>query len=137
LAGIRIGEGTSVCGGVKFYGGGKISIGCNCWLGIGTKFYISINSSLVIEDNVDIAPDVIFHTGTHHIGPASRRAGHGESKNICVGAGTWIGVRSVVLAGVVIPPGCIVGAGSTVVDKTFSANSLLAGSPASIKRSLQ
>lgn len=135
-ANINLGSNTSLCGGVKFYGNGNINIGDNCWIGIGVKFFISVDSNLTINNNVDIAPQVIFHSGTHDIGLNVRRAGKSKSNDINIGAGTWIGVRSIILAGVFIPPGCIVGAGSTVTEKKYPHNSLIAGSPAIVKRIL-
>lgn len=46
----------------------------------------------------------------------------------------WIGARSIILKGAIIPQGCIVGAGSCCNKKFTEENCLLAGSPAVIKK---
>lgn len=135
-ANIDVGKNTAICGGTKFYGNGKIQFGENCWIGINSKFYTSADSSLIIGDAVDIAPEVVFHHGSHEIGDKNRRAGPGYSKDIFVGSGSWIGVRSVLLAGAYIPTGCIVAAGTLVNTRIESCNVLVAGVPAKVKRTL-
>jgi maltose O-acetyltransferase len=133
--GVTIGNGTSICGGVQFFGGGAIEIGCDCWIGLNTKFITSPNTVVRIGDNCDVAPDVIFMCGTHEIGDPSRRAGVGRGENIVVGSGCWIGVRSTLLGGVVLEGGNIVGAGTLVRGARIEADKLIVGVPGRIARS--
>ena len=134
--GVEVGEGTRIAGNVRFYGRGGIRIGNNCWIGIGTVFIVNQSAPISIGNCCDIAPEVLFHTGTHSIGSSTRRAGDGFSREIVVGDGCWIGTRSTLLAGVCIPIGCVVGAGAVVLPRHYSENSLLAGVPATLQRDL-
>lgn len=105
------------------------------WLG-DFGFYVgSTNTSVVIEDNVDIGPNVKFFTGSHHVGGHERRAGRGVGKDIKVGAGVWIGANSTILGGVRIGSGSIIAAGSNVINDV-PEDTLVAGNPARIKRKL-
>lgn len=137
LLGIEIGSGSNICGDVRFYGGGKISIGSDCWIGIGSRFYTSIDADVAIGDNCDIAPLVVFMCGTHEIGGAERRAGPGFAKPIDVKSGCWIGIGSTLLGGCSIGGGSIVAARSLMLGKVYPANSLFAGSPSVVKRELE
>lgn len=137
LLGIVLGEGTSVCGGVQFFGGGSVTIGRGCWIGINTKFYTSPNGDVTIGDYCDIAPDTCFMNGSHEMGDSRRRAGPGRSENIEVGPGTWIGVRSTLLGGSRIGSGCMVAANSLVLSRAVEPNTLLAGVPARAIRQLE
>lgn len=131
-AGIGVGEKACVTGNIKLYGRGGLSIGANSWLGISCKFYIPVGSTVVIGDRCDIAPEVKFVCGSHRIGTAERRGGEGFADDIVVGAGSWIGVGSILLGGVQIGEGSVVAAGAVVTPGQYPANALLAGVPARV-----
>lgn len=129
LARIDVGAGAKINGLSGFYGHGPISIGQSTWVGPGCRFY-SVNGVVIsIGDHCDIAPEVSFSVGSHHIGGAERRAGPARCDDIIVGDGCWIGTRSTILGGVKIGRGTVVGAGS-VVNKELPANCVAAGVPA-------
>ena len=134
--GVKVGVGTRVCGGVQFFGGGKVIIGKECWIGLNARFYTSVDTVIEIGDCCDIAPDTTFMTGSHLIGHTSRRAGSGYGKSISVGKGTWIGMRTTVLPGSEIGDGCVVGAGTLVLGRKYNEDCLYAGIPASMKKVL-
>lgn len=69
--GYEIGENTKIVGPIM--NTGHISVGRNCW--VGRNLTVHGNGSVIIGDNCDIAPDVMFLTGEHRIGDAARRAG--------------------------------------------------------------
>lgn len=135
--GIPTGKGTSVCGGVRFYGGGRVRIGDGCWIGINCKFYTSKDADVTIGDRCDVAPDTRFVCGTHDIGGPERRAGTGRSSPIRVSSGTWIGSGCTILGGAEIGPASVVGAGALVLAQKFEASSLLLGVPAKVVRQLE
>lgn len=135
MAGVKIGPGVSFCGRGWIYGRGLLEIGEHTWLSPGVVLYTNTKASIVIGKNCDIGPGVEFITGSHLIGSADRRAGEGTALPISIGDGCWIGAKSIILAGVVIGGGSIVAAGS-VVTKSVPANSLVAGVPADLKRSI-
>lgn len=133
--GFTIGSNVSVTGNIKIYGRGNIIIGNTCWIGIGCKFYVSSNVEVSIGDNCDIAPDVKFVTGSHHLGSSDRRAGECFADNISIGSGCWIGINSVLLPGVHLGSGTVVAAGSVVKTGSYPPNILLAGVPAKMIKS--
>ncbi|MFV3517292.1 DapH/DapD/GlmU-related protein, partial [Mycobacterium tuberculosis] len=77
-----------------------------------------------------------FVTGSHDLGPASRRAGTEKALPITIGDGCWIGARCTVLGGATIGAGTIVAAGAVVVGP-LPPNVLAAGVPAAVKRVLE
>ena len=129
--GYEIGEGTKIVG--PIFCTGKFIVGKDCWLG--KNLFINGNGTVKIGDNCDIAPEVTFQTGTHHIGDSNRRAGEGYNGKICIGSGTWIGVRSTILPDIEIGNSCIVAACSCVT-KSFEKNQLIGGVPAKQIRGL-
>ncbi|NHQ88507.1 acyltransferase [Iodobacter sp. HSC-16F04] len=136
ICGIKLSNTTRLSHNIKIFGGGQIDIGADTWVGINTKFYIPFGAFIRIGDFCDIAPDVIFQTGTHDIGFSHRRAGNGNISSICIGNGTWVGIRALILPGVKIGNGCIVAAGAVVIAGEYPDNVLLAGVPARIIKSL-
>lgn len=112
-------------------------IGSNCEIGD----YVH----LVAHDKVEIGNDVlmaskIFISDTNHgdyrgenqdspeIIPNNRKL---VSEPVKIGNSVWIGENVVILPGVRIGDGCIIGANS-VVNKSFSSNTMIAGSPARV-----
>lgn len=129
--GYEIGEGTRVAGPV--FCTGHVKIGRDCWIGRG--FTVHGNGTVVIGDNCDVAPDVVFLTGGHEIGASSRRAGQGESYDIEVGSGTWIGARSTIGRNITIGNGCMVAACACVMQNVEN-NKFVGGVPAREVRTL-
>lgn len=127
-----VGEGTKIVGPV--FCTGKLIIGKNCW--IGKNLFVNGNGSVFIEDNCDIAPEVIFQTGGHSIGSSERRAGKGYNRDIIVGRGSWIGARCTILGGVKIGEGCVIAA-CACVTKDTDANLLIGGVPAKMIKMLE
>jgi len=134
-AGVDMGDGACVCGGGWIYGRGKLSIGHSSWLSPRVVIYTHVDADIRIGDRCDIGPGVHFITGSHLIGPGSRRAGAGVASSIKVGDGCWIGADSRILGGVEIGDGAVVAAGA-VVTKSVPPHCLAAGVPAVIKREL-
>lgn len=134
-AGAEIGEGVRVSLGVGIFFN-HLSIGRDTWVGPGTKFYSSPEARISIGARCDIAPEVMFVTGSHEVGCHDRRAGKGVSRSISVGDGTWIGVGSTLLGGVELGKGSIVGAGSLVLPGTYPDDVVLVGTPAKIQKNL-
>lgn len=131
--GAEVGEGVSINGHSWFYGHGKIQIGADTWLGVGCKFYSVAEHIIEIGKNCDIAPEVIFVSGSHKTGGRKRRAGEGYALDIKIGDGGWIGARVTILGGVTIGSGVVVAAGS-VVCSDLPDNCLAAGVPAIPKK---
>lgn len=133
---VAVGDKCRIAGGVRLYGRGNVTFGVDAWIGLNTHIYMSPGSSVYIGSFCDIAPEVVFHTGTHEFGSDLRRAGAGKSDDIHVGDGTWVGVGAVILPGARIGTGCFVAAGSVVKKGLYPNNVMLAGVPAAVVREL-
>ena len=123
--GYEIGEGTKIVG--PLFCTGTLRIGHDCW--IGRNLAIEGNGSVIIGNCCDIAPGVTFFTGGHRIGSAGRRAGKGESYQITVGNGVWIGGRATILRNAHIGDGSVIAACACVVGD-IPRSVLAAGVPA-------
>ncbi|CDY73905.1 Acetyltransferase [Caballeronia glathei] len=137
LLGFELAPGCRIAGGVKFFGKGQVEIGRDTWIGLDCTFIVAPDAPVKIGARCDIAPQTIFHTGSHLIGDGRRRAGAGYSKAIGVGDGSWVGTRCTLLAGVTIGAGSIVAGGATVIPGDYPPDVLLAGCPAVVKRELK
>ena len=103
---------------------------------ISTDVTINLDGCVTIDDSCSIGPFVRIYTGTHGIGPGSRRMlPTVTSKPVTIGRGAWLGLGSIVLPGVVVGEGCVVAAGS-VVTTDLEPNTYAAGNPAVVVRSL-
>jgi maltose O-acetyltransferase len=116
-----------------YFGGVNIHIGRGSF--ISNNCYFDNASLIHIGNRVDIGPNVQFITGTHQIGPSSRRAGVLSNSPITVQDGAWIGAGVTIQPGVTIGAGAIVNAGS-VVTKDLAPNGLYKGVPAALVRTL-
>ena len=134
-AGIGLGRNVRFCGRSWIYGRGDLLIGDETWISPGAIIFTHESVAINIGARCDIGPGVEFITGSHDIGTSLRRAGNGHAKAIIVGDGVWIGAKSIILGGVTIGSGSIIAAGS-LVRFDVPPNSLVAGVPAEVKRSL-
>lgn len=130
--GHEIGEGTRIVG--PLFCTGQLHVGKDCWLG--ADLTVHGNGSVFIGDNCDLAPGVMFVTGSHAIGGAERRAGAGNNRDIHVGSGCWLGARTTLLGGVTLGSGSVVAAcGCVAAD--IPDNTLVGGVPAKTIRELK
>ena len=130
--GYEIGENTKIVGPIM--NTGHISVGRNCW--VGRNLTVHGNGSVIIGDNCDIAPDVMFLTGGHRIGDAARRAGQGETYTITVGNGVWIGARSTMMKNISVGDGVVVAA-CACVTADVPENMVVGGVPARVIKELE
>lgn len=110
---LSIGRGSSINSGCHFENGAQVTIGTGCGFG----------------------PRVLVMSGTHDVGPPSRRAGTRQPAPVVVEDGCWIGGGATILPGVTIASGCIIAAGA-VVGTSTRPNGVYAGSPARRLRDL-
>jgi len=133
LRGFKIGNNVRVVSSVKIKLK-NLSLGDNTF--ISHKTFIGGGDVLVrIGKNVDIGPKCSIITGTHELGPSTKRAGEGKSLDIIIEDGTWIGTNVTILGGVTIGAGCVIAAGS-LVRRNIDCNCLVAGIPAKVIRKL-
>ncbi|WP_052343776.1 DapH/DapD/GlmU-related protein [Bacillus massiliigorillae] len=107
---------------------------------VGDNFYAGYNCTILdmaevkIGNNCMIGPNVGLYTAGHSIEPKDRNKS-GYAIPIHIGNDVWIGGSSVVLAGVSIGDNSVVAAGS-VVTKDVPANTVVAGNPAKVIKSI-
>lgn len=127
LMGHVLGRDVVLYSSVEMLGIIKVEIGDNSFVGHRTLF-MGGDSSIKIGDNCDISSNVSLIGGSHEIGSITRRAGLGNSKDISIGNGVWIGYGSTILGGVNIGNGSIIAAGS-LVNKNVPENTIYGGVP--------
>ena len=105
---------------------------------IGDNFHADYNCTMLdvaeihIGDKCLIGPDVGIYTAGHRLEPEGRVL-DGYGIPISIGNNVWIGGHSVILPGVTIGDGAVIAAGS-VVTKSVSPRTLVAGNPAKFKK---
>jgi maltose O-acetyltransferase len=115
--------------------GRDIRVGDYAYVGARAYLRSEYGASITIEESVDIGPECLILTVTHDIGPSARRAGPGRAESVTIGRGSWLGTRVTVLPGTVVGCSCVVGA-SSLLEGVYPPNSLIAGTPARVVRTL-
>ncbi|GAA5913293.1 hypothetical protein JCM8208_005199 [Rhodotorula glutinis] len=92
-------------------------------------------AAITFGERVVLAPGVHIYCGTHSVDVEERRAAYDRAYPVTVGDDVWIGGGAKILGGTVIGDGCTVAAGA-VVKGTFPPNSIIAGVPARVIRTL-
>lgn len=138
LGGLQVGQGTVIGGPLTLRGGHEV--GRRLRIGervvIASDVTINLDGEVTIGDACSIGPFVRIYTGTHGIGPGSRRMAPGiNPKPVKIGSGSWLGLGTTVLPGVEIGEGCVVGAGS-VVSSDLEPHMYATGNPAVAERRL-
>lgn len=113
--------------------GGLIKIGDNC--SINSFCVLYGHGGLTIGNGVRIAAAAIIVPANHIFDDLSKFIfEQGERKlGVIIEDDVWIGAGAIILDGVRIGRGSVIGAGS-VVTKSFSCNSVIAGNPAKLIR---
>lgn len=124
LGGMKIGKGSTVHTGAKFYNAHGIKIGQDSIIGEGAV--LDGRASLTIGNHVDIASEVMVYNSQHDVNDPSFKA---ISAPVEIGDYVFIGPRAIILPGIKIGKGAIVGAGA-VVTKDVTDFMIVGGVPA-------
>ena len=114
---------------------------CGKNIHIGNRVFINQNctfyslADIVIGDDVMIGPNVSLIASEHPVAPSQRRA-YLLGKPITIERGVWIAAGVTIIGGVTIGENSVVAAGS-VVTHDVPANTLAAGNPARVIRSIE
>lgn len=97
--------------------------------------YFMDNGTITFGDHVFVGPYCGFYTSTHPMDYVSRNKGLEKALPITIGDNCWLGANVSVMPGVHIGNGCVIAAGA-VVTHDIPDNSLAAGVPAEIKKTI-
>src|SRR3989339_578017 len=126
LAGIKIGKGSAIHTGARFYDPRNICIGEDSIIGEGVV--LDGRDLLTIGNHVDIASEVMIYNSEHNVNDENFVATNSPVK---IEDYVFIGPRVIVLAGVTIGRGAVIGAGA-VVTKDVPPYAIVGGVPAKI-----
>jgi len=126
LAGVKIGKGSSLHMGIRFYDPRNISVGNDTIIGEGTV--LDGREKLMVGNHVDIASEVMIYNSKHDI---ENEYFLPVSSPVTIEDYVFIGPRSIILPGVKIGKGAIVAA-AAVVTKDVPPFAIVAGVPAKI-----
>ncbi len=126
MAGVRIGKGSRIHMGAKFFYPSKIKIGEGTI--IGDNAFLDGRDSLIIGNHVDIASGVLIYNSEHDINSEDFSP---ISAPVIIEDYVFIGPRAIILPGVKIGKGAAVAAGA-VVTKDVLDFKIVGGVPAEV-----
>lgn len=124
LGGAKIGKGSSVHMGCRFFSLKKLKIGEDSIIGYGA--FLDGRDKIIIGNHVDIASEVMIYTSEHDVTAEDFQA---RLAPVEIGDYVFIGPRAIILPGVKIGKGAVVAAGA-VVTKDVADFSVVGGVPA-------
>lgn len=125
-AGMKIGKGSRIHIGAKFFYPGNITIGKGSI--IGDNIFLDGREKLIIGDHVDIASGVMVLNSEHDVNSLDF---HAISEPVEIGDYVFIGPRVIILPGVKIGQGAVIAAGA-VVTKNVEDYKIVGGVPAEV-----
>jgi len=126
LAGVTVGEGSTVHMGCKFFEPRGVKIGKDTK--VGSDAFLDGRAPLTIGDHVDIASEVMIYNSEHDLESPGFEA---IEEPVTIGNYVFIGPRAIILPGVSIGKGAIVAAGA-VVTKDVPPFAIVGGVPAKV-----
>jgi maltose O-acetyltransferase len=124
LAGVKMGKGTVLHTGVRFYLPSGVEIGEDTV--IGDRCFLDGRAKLKIGSHVDVASQVLIYNSEHDVEAVDFRAKDGPVE---IEDYVFVGPRAVILPGVKVGKGAVVAAGA-VVTKDVSEKAIVGGVPA-------
>ncbi len=134
ILGGKIPAGLTILAPVYFDYGANTIFGAGTFVNHGC--YFMDGAKITVGDNVFIGPFCGFYTATHPLKFAERNKGLEKALPITIGDNCWFGANVSVMPGVTIGAGCVIAAGS-VVTSDLPDNSLAAGVPATVKKTIE
>ena len=116
--------------------GTRLIVRSNAKMTLGDNFAVSSNSTIQCYEKITFGRDIQFawdclvmDSDTHSIYDPEGNWMN-PPKEIVFGDKVWIGCRSTILKGTIIPSNSVIGACSFVTGSKFDDNTIIAGSPA-------
>ncbi len=126
MGGVKLGRGSTIHMGARFYDPRNIVIGEDSIVGEGAV--LDGRGQLHIGNHVDIASEVMIYNSQHDIEDENFKA---TTKSVRIDDFVFIGPRTIILPGITIGKGAIVAA-AAVVTKDVPPYAIVAGIPAKI-----
>jgi len=126
IAGLKIGQGSAIHMGARFYDLSNIEIGKDSI--VGEDVTLDGRDKIKIGDHVDIASEVMIYNAEHDIHDQFFAP---KTEPVVIEDYVFIGPRAIILPGVKIGKGAVVAAGA-VVTKDVADFSIVGGVPAQI-----
>jgi len=111
LAGMKIGRGSTLHMGARFYNPSNIEIGEDSIIGEGTV--LDGRDKLIIGDHVDIASEVMIYNSQHDVRDPNFRA---ICAPVIIEDYVFVGPRAIILPCVKVKKGAVIGAGAVVTN---------------------
>lgn len=124
ISGMRIGSGSTLHMGIRFFSPAGIKIGQDSKIGF--SGFLDGRASLTIGNHVDIASEVMIYNSEHDLNDPDFKA---KTEPVVIQDYTFIGPRAIILPGVRIGVGAVVAAGA-VVTKDIPDYVIVGGIPA-------
>jgi acetyltransferase-like isoleucine patch superfamily enzyme len=124
---VRFAPNVSIVNGERLEIGDGAHIGARCHLWAGNT-----TGRIIIGAKALFGPEVFLTASNYRTTPGLAIMDQStEEADVVVGAGSWLGARVMVMAGVTIGDGAVVGAGS-IVTRSIPANAIAVGVPARV-----
>lgn len=124
--GMKIGRGSTIHMGARFFAPRGISIGEDSIIGF--RSFLDGRAKLIIGNHVDIASEVMIYNSEHDVNSEDF---HATEAPVTINDYVFIGPRSIILPGVTIGRGAVVAAGA-VVTKNVASFAMVGGVPAQV-----
>lgn len=100
---------------------------------IGPKCFINAEGGVHLGEGSILAPEVVILSSSHDYKAANLLPYdiYDEHRPVRIGAGVWIGYRSMICPGVIIGDGAVIAMGA-VVTKAVEAGDIVGGNPAKV-----
>lgn len=126
LAGVKIGKGTTIHMGCRFFEPRNVVIGEDTK--VGDNAFLDGRAQLLIGNHVDIASQVLIYNSEHDLEKPEFAA---IEEPVKIGDYVFVGPRAIILPGVTIGKGAVIAAGA-VVTKDVPDFTIVGGVPAKI-----
>lgn len=126
LSGLKMGQGSTLHMGVRFFDPKGINIGEDTIVGFGT--FLDGRKEIKIGNHVDIASEVMIYNSEHDLDSEEFTA---REEAVVIGDYVFIGPRAIIMPGVKIGKGAVI-AGGAVVTKDVDEFIVVGGIPAKV-----